>query len=42
MNTELFTNAKETKNAVENSQNAENSIISSYDKKIKETLTGNR
>ena len=38
----LFNNAKEAKNAIENSQNAENSIISSYDKKIKETLTGNR
>lgn len=38
----LFNNAKEAKNAIENSQNVENAIISSYDKKIEETLTGNR
>ena len=38
----LFNNAKEAKNAIENSQNVENAIISSYDKKKEETLTGNR
>lgn len=38
----LFNNAKEAKNAIENSQNVENAIISSYYKKIEETLTGNR
>lgn len=31
----LFNNAKEAKNAIENSQNVENAIISSYDKKKK-------
>ena len=30
----LFNNAKEAKNAIENSQNVENAIISSYDIKI--------